>query len=94
MRIIKPISALALIGGVAVIQLGGPPAQAQDYSSMSCDQLWYARNSIYSDAGYCFKTARGIAAFGRGCFPPYGQLSGGAQARVGAIQTWEGRRGC
>ena len=94
MRKSRAISVLASIGGLALLQVASPPALAQDYSAMSCDQLWHGRNSIYASAGYCFKTARGIAVFGRGCFPPYGQLSGGEQARVSAIQTWEGRRGC
>ena len=34
----------------------------------SCDGLWYRRNAIYKAAGYCFRTARGIQAFGNaGC---------------------------
>ena len=38
-------------------------AQAQ-----SCGDLWYRRNAVYKAAGYCFKTARAIQAFGNaGC---------------------------
>lgn len=34
----------------------------------SCDELWYRRNAIYKAGGYCFRTPRGIAAFGNaGC---------------------------
>jgi hypothetical protein len=34
----------------------------------NCDDLWYQRNSVYKDAGFCFKTPRGIRAFGNaGC---------------------------
>lgn len=45
----------------------GEPA-ARDISDFSCQQLWFARNSIYKEAGYCFKTPRAIAAFGNaGC---------------------------
>jgi hypothetical protein len=37
-------------------------------NAYSCDQLWYARNRIFKDAGYCFHTQRGIRAFGNaGC---------------------------
>jgi hypothetical protein len=37
-------------------------------SAQSCGELWYQRNSIYKQAGYCFKTARAISAFGNaGC---------------------------
>lgn len=33
-----------------------------------CDELWAERNAVYKDAGYCFKTARAIRAFGNaGC---------------------------
>lgn len=30
---------------------------------LSCQNLWYVRNSIYDDHGYCFRTAAGKAAF-------------------------------
>jgi hypothetical protein len=40
------------------------PVRAQP----TCDQLWYSRNAIYKDAGYCFKTSRAIRTFGNaGC---------------------------
>lgn len=70
------------------------PAKAQDPADMSCDELWYARNRIYARAGYCFKTARARAEFGRGCFPPYGELHGWERRRVNEIQMWERRNGC
>ena len=41
------------------------PAQADPGS---CADLWVARNEIYKARGYCFRTARAIAAFGNaGC---------------------------
>ena len=41
------------------------PAAAQ---AQSCGDLWYRRNAVYKAAGYCFKTARAIQAFGNaGC---------------------------
>jgi hypothetical protein len=50
--------------GALILGLSAPGANAQE----SCDSLWYARNSIYKDAGYCFKTSRGIREFGNaGC---------------------------
>jgi hypothetical protein len=67
---------------------------AQSLSGLSCGQLWYERNAIYARYGYCFKTDQAIRAFGKGCFPPFGQLPGGAQARVDDIQGWERRKGC
>ena len=66
------------------------PAQAQGV----CHALWYDRNSIYAEAGYCFQTARAIEHFGRGCVPPYGRLTPGQQRRVNQIQAEEDARGC
>jgi hypothetical protein len=60
----------------------------------SCGQLWYARNSIYAAAGQCFKTPQAIGAFGKRCYPPYGELTAGQQARVDAIKAQERRQGC
>ncbi len=31
--------------------------------ALSCQNLWYVRNSIYDDHGYCFKTAAAKAEF-------------------------------
>lgn len=65
------------------------PVQGED-----CGQLWYARNSIFADAGHCFQTPRAIAAFGSRCYPPYGRLTANQQARVNAIIDAERRQGC
>ena len=44
------------------------PTDSMDLTSSSCEDLWYRRNSIFKSAGYCFKTARAIKAFGNaGC---------------------------
>jgi hypothetical protein len=41
---------------------------AKELTDFTCDQLWFGRNSISKEAGYCFKTPRAIAAFGNaGC---------------------------
>jgi hypothetical protein len=78
-----------------ILMLGGTgEATAQEARYMSCDELWYARNAIYAEAGHCFKTERGIATFGRRCFPPYGRLARYEQRRVEEIQYWEARKGC
>jgi YARHG domain len=44
-------------------------AQAGDGPEFwSCSELWQNRNQIYKDAGYCFRTQRGIRVFGNaGC---------------------------
>jgi hypothetical protein len=52
--------------GGATAQQPEPPAR--DIADFSCQQLWFSRNSIFKEAGYCFKTSRAIAAFGNaGC---------------------------
>lgn len=69
-------------------------AVARDAASMSCGELWHARNAIYARNGYCFQTPRARATFGRGCFPPYGELGGWERDRVNQLQYWERERGC
>lgn len=71
-----------------------PSAGPNRIESMSCDELWHARNEIYARSGYCFETPRAQAAFGKGCFPPYGALQGADKDRVSEIQLWERRKGC
>jgi hypothetical protein len=47
-----------------LLVLTGGNAEAQD----RCSQLWYERNNIFKEAGYCFRTPRAIRAFGNaGC---------------------------
>ena len=82
------------VAAAGMLLEAGSFAMAQSYGGMSCNQLWYARNAIYAENGYCFKTSRAISVFGRGCFPPYGKLSNWEQQEIAKIQSWEGRRGC
>ncbi len=50
---------------IAIVIALMAPRTANAYS---CNQLWYARNSIFKNAGYCFHTQRGIREFGNaGC---------------------------
>lgn len=79
---------------LALVALAGPAAAGDD----SCDGLWYERNAIYKDAGYCFKTTRAIRAFGNaGCswddiadVP----LSARQRSAVSRIQRQERAWGC
>ncbi len=64
------------------------------YQNMGCGELWYARNKIFADSGYCFKGQKAISVFGRRCYSPYGRLSNGSKAEVDTIKYWERRRGC
>lgn len=34
-----------------------------DLRQLSCQNLWYVRNRIYDDHGYCFKTPKAIREF-------------------------------
>lgn len=68
--------------------------RAGEFETMSCDELWRARNSIYAQYGFCFKQARSIAVFGRACFPPYGQLPARAQDQVNQVVEVERARSC
>lgn len=59
-KTLLPALALTL---VLPILSAATPAAAQ-----SCEDLWYQRNEIYKSQGYCFRTQRGISAFGNaGC---------------------------
>ncbi|WP_319531141.1 YARHG domain-containing protein [uncultured Cohaesibacter sp.] len=69
-------------------------ANAQGYQYMSCGELWYARNAIYAQQGYCFKTQRARQTFGPRCYAPWGRLTVSQQRRVNRIQSWERRYGC
>src|SRR5207249_301574 len=45
-----------------------PPPPGPPSPGASCDDLWVARNTIYKNRGYCFKTQRAISYFGNaGC---------------------------
>lgn len=84
---------IAVAGAIVFIALTGSAA-AQSYRAMDCDELWYARNAIYADNGYCFETRRALRAFGEACFPPYGELSRSEQREVDTIRDWERRKRC
>lgn len=38
--------------------------QPQEIATRSCEDLWVLRNSIWNDAGYCFKSSRAVKFFG------------------------------
>lgn len=88
-------STIAAAAAMSLFLLPGAFTSAQaGPRDMSCGDLWYARNAIYARNGYCFKTDRAIATFGRGCFAPYGDLSGSEQRQVSELKRWESRKGC
>jgi hypothetical protein len=90
-RDMKP-NFLVVAAAASLIAFGSNAAHA------SCSSLWRARNQVYKDAGYCFKTARAIRAFGNaGC--SYDSvndvpLSANQRAFVQDIIEQERRMGC
>ena len=89
---LSPIAVtLALAGAIALGSAGIANAQ-------TCDGLWYERNSIYKQAGFCFKTRRAISTFGNaGC--TYDSeyelpLTRGQRARINRIVRLERELGC
>jgi YARHG domain len=66
------LAMLVGIPGVSYAQRDGfqsdVTAADKDVADLNCEQLWLARNRLFKEAGYCFKTPRAIAAFGNaGC---------------------------
>ncbi|MGY2047124.1 YARHG domain-containing protein [Methylobacterium sp. JK268] len=56
-------------GTILVAALSVIPALAPGRAlAQGCEELWFQRNRIFKEAGYCFRTPRGIRAFGNaGC---------------------------
>jgi hypothetical protein len=68
---------------------------ANHASAQSCYDLWYARNQIYAENGYCFKTQLGRDTFGNaGCFTSNPKLSKYEARDVKEIKQEEKKRGC
>ena len=68
-------------------------------AAASCDDHWYQRNAIWATYGYCFTSARGLAAFGNaGCFRNQAQaqaaMSGSERDLVDRIKATEAAQGC
>ncbi len=59
-----------------------------------CEALWRARNAIFANKGYCFESGDAQAAFGKGCFPPYGKLTAAEEADVQSIKDVEAHQRC
>lgn len=71
-----------------------PPPQPK-VESMSCDALWFARNKIFHDNGYCFAGPRGLSEFGNeGCHTKSPELSEAEAALVRHYKSLEKGMGC
>lgn len=60
----------------------------------TCEELWFQRNSIFANTGYCFKSAEAQAVFGAACFPPFGKLSREQESDVNQLAALEAVNGC
>lgn len=89
----KFMLSIGVAAAAAASLISAIPANAQ-----SCQELWVQRNSIYKNAGYCFKTSRAIRYFGNaGCsYDSEGAvpLSGRQRARIARIRALEREYGC
>ncbi|MDE4098813.1 DUF4453 domain-containing protein [Phaeobacter gallaeciensis] len=80
-----------LKSAVACLALFAAPAAAGDF----CHDLWYTRNAIMDQAGYCFGSALGQAVFGTGpCIGKSVSLTPQDQQRVAQIQGMERDMSC
>ena len=86
---------MKLILQTAVIGLTSAIAFATPASAESCADLWYQRNQIFADNGYCFKTQLGIDSFGNaGCFTKNPKFTRAEAREIAAIKREEKRRDC
>ena len=75
--------------------LAGLTGLAPAASAASCWDLWYERNAIYDQNGYCFSSSLGKRTFNNAdCWTSNPTLSQWEQRRVAQIQAEERRRGC
>ncbi len=79
----------------AVIAFGIVTAVPNVAMAASCLDLWYARNAIYDDNGFCFKTDLALEYFDNSdCWTRNPHFSKSEQKAINAIVAEEKRRGC
>lgn len=84
-----------LLLAAAVASALVPSVHAQGrYSGLTCKELWHERNAILARNGYCFKTRKAQAVFGKGCFAPFGKLSKAEEQEVQRIKSLEASKRC
>ena len=85
---------IGLVLGAVMMLFMPVKIEARSYANMGCYDLWYARNAIFADRGYCFESPQAVEVFGRRCYSPYGRLNGYEKEKVNTIKYWERRKGC
>ena len=82
----------ALSIALAAATLAWSPAPVH---AASCYDLWYARNLIFAQNGYCFRSRLGRRTFGNGaCYTDNPRLSRADQRRVARLKRQERRQRC
>ena len=114
MRLTVGQTFIGLIGGVIAVLATPQPARANCYEligcsnkddyklsdlmQLGCQPLWEVRNWIYKENGYCFHTAKAIAAFGNaGCKYDNAAvvpLNATERHNVATIKKAEAKKGC
>ena len=83
------------ISTLAILAVVGSAAWVQPVFAQSCDDLWYERNAIYNDNGYCFNTAAGRRAFDNSdCYTDNPDFTRAEQRRINEIKNMEYEYGC
>lgn len=83
---------LRIVAATALALLVTLPGTAM---AASCFDLWYARNQIYDDNGYCFRTDLALEYFDNGdCWTRNPHFSKAEQRAINAILDEEKRRHC
>jgi hypothetical protein len=81
--------AIAIVAATSLVAL---PSAAM---AASCYDLWYARNEIYAENGYCFVTDLAISTFGNDdCYTKHPHFTKHEQHQINAIVAEEKSRHC
>lgn len=60
-----------------------------------CEELWFLRNSVFHDVGYCFGSNLGQTVFGNeGCTGKNVSLSAGQKALIAEVRAAEAEEAC
>jgi hypothetical protein len=81
--------------GTAAVALAFVASMPSVAMAASCFDLWYERNAIYDDNGYCFRTELALRYFDNSdCWTRNPSFSKAEQREIDAIAAEEARRDC
>lgn len=93
-RLAAILGGALIYGGALVASYGTMIGTASQAEAGVCYNLWYQRNAIFANRGYCFKGC-GQRVWGRNCFGPhFGRLTSSQWRQVRRIQSDERSYGC